>query len=247
MDNNNITPENDTIENLDKEIVIASIDTDNLDNIENIKNTENIEEIENKIDDKEKIEIQDKPKSQFKSKKKSKKPNFFVTNLFDWTEIIVYAIVIAILLLTLIVKTGTVDGTSMYPTMNNDDRYLLSNLFYSPVQRDIVVFCPETEPDKLYVKRVIAIAGQTIDINDDGEVLVDGVILEEDYIGDYKTGKGSITLPLTVPEGYIFVMGDNRSPGGSLDSRFIGCIDTRRVVGKLLLRIYPVNKFGLVN
>ena len=147
------------------------------------------------------------------------------------------------------VRTGFVDGDSMLDTMHENDRYILSNLFYTPKQGDIIVFAPDesqqSEDEKLWVKRVIATEGQKVYINpEDNCVYIDDVKYEEPYITQ-PTYLGPIKdNPITVPKGQIFVMGDNR--GISKDSRYIGCIDTRRIIGHVLFRVYPFNKIGTV-
>lgn len=174
--------------------------------------------------------------------------------LRDFIEIIdavVVAIVAAVLILSLVFRTGYVDGPSMTSTMLNGDRYIVSGLFYTPKAGDIVVFQPEATSNdySLWVKRVIATEGQTVNINGDGEVYVDGVLLSEPYLDShqvtYPKSYSKVTFPLTVQPGEVFVMGDNRLD--SKDSRDIGCIDTRKILGRVLFRFYPVDKFGAID
>lgn len=97
------------------------------------------------------------------------------------------------------------------------------------------------------VKRIIAVAGQTVNIDfETGQVFVDGVPQEETYIAEPTTRKGDMEFPLYVQEGYLFVMGDNRNH--STDSRFseVGLIDERMVLGKVLFRLFPLNDIGSV-
>ena len=187
--------------------------------------------------------------------KKKNPAAFFI----DIAEAVVTAIVAAIFIITLICRIGYVSGGSMLSTMSSGDRYIVSNLFYTPQAGDIIVFQPETEEDgeTLYVKRIIALGGQTVDItlNEYNEyaVYVDGAELQEPYLDEhqitypsgYPPADDFDELHVQVPEGYVFVMGDNRLE--SKDSRVIGCIDVRRIVGKVLLRFYPIDKFGTVD
>lgn len=142
-----------------------------------------------------------------------------------------------------------VQGPSMQPTLYEGDKLtLLSNFLYEPQVGDIVVARVPTFSDDPIVKRVIAGEGQTIDIHfDTGEVFVDGQLLDEPYINDPTTRAEGMQFPLTVPEGCIFVMGDNRLH--STDSRdpSIGCFDKRYVLGKALRIILPVDRFGGVS
>ncbi len=183
----------------------------------------------------------------------------FVNTFFDYVaDIFITSVVAALFLLTLVVRTGYVDGDSMLPTMLDGDRYLVSDLFYTPKQGDIIVFKPEDNAltrryisgeNKLLVKRVIATEGQVVDIDEEThQVLVDGVVLNEPYLTGNITSKrtgATIEYPYEVPAGHVFVMGDNRTV--SVDSRLIGSVDTRTIVGKIILRFYPFNKIGVVN
>lgn len=169
--------------------------------------------------------------------------------LFDFVETCVFAAVIAILVLFFVAKTGAVVGESMMSTMHPGDRYILTDLFYSPTQGDIIVFAPEDKyishsNGKLWVKRIIATEGQTVEIKDGG-VYVNGEKLDETYLSsDTVTLPKVAENPYTVPEGYIFVMGDNREK--SMDSRYIGAVDTRRIVGKVIFRFWPFDSIGTV-
>ena len=148
----------------------------------------------------------------------------------------------------------------MKSTMEQNDRYIVSNLFYTPATGDIVVFEPDlSESDridnneKLYVKRVIATEGQRLQIKKDDNnnyaVYVDGNKLEEDYLDEGQETKPNPytsleELDIVIPEDHFFAMGDNRKI--SKDSRIIGCIDNRRLLGKVLFRFYPFNQIGFV-
>ena len=138
-----------------------------------------------------------------------------------------------------------VDGSSMFPTLVDRDYLVLeSNFLYRSVSRgDIVVLDtpPFSEEDRLIVKRVIATGGQEVNIDfTSGEVYVDGVLLDEPYIYELThNGSGWQEYPLTVPEGCVFVMGDNRN--NSSDSRVaaVGCVKCENILGRVLLLIVP--------
>ena len=162
---------------------------------------------------------------------------------------LVGCLVFVTILFVFAIRLVGVDGDSMYPTLHDGDRLtLLSNFLYEPEVGDIVVLkAPGFEQGPL-VKRLIAMDGQTVDINfNTGEVRVDGELLEESYINDLTTRYEGVDFPLTVPEGYVFVMGDNRLH--STDSRdpSVGCVDKRYVLGKALQVIYPISRFGGVS
>lgn len=157
-------------------------------------------------------------------------------------DIILYLTVIVLLLL-LVFRVVVVSGTSMNVTLLDGDYLLLiSNILYpSPQHGDIVVVSKESFDDGApIVKRVIATEGQTVDIDfEAGIVYVDGLALDEPYTFTPTNLNGGMNFPLTVEEGCIFVMGDNRN--GSRDSRFpeIGLVDEREVLGKAILLFLP--------
>lgn len=169
--------------------------------------------------------------------------------IVEWIKTIVLSLVIA-LIITTFVKPTIVKNYSMSPTLDENDFLLINRLLYkcsTPRIGDIIVFKSHlktsTGGDKLLIKRVIACPNDKIVI-EDGKVYVNGKLLEEDYLGEvYTDGK----INMVVPEGKIFVMGDNR--GNSLDSRdtAVGLIDIKDIMGKAFIRLFPFNKIGFVN
>ena len=157
-------------------------------------------------------------------------------------DIIFYLVIVCVVLL-LVFRIVVVSGTSMNWTLYDGDYLILiSNLFYqNPKQGDIIVASKDSfEGGTPIVKRVIATEGQTVDIDfETGTVYVDGVALEEDYIKAPTTSTGGTQFPLTVDEGCVFVMGDNRN--NSRDSRYleIGLIDQREILGKAIFLLLP--------
>ena len=176
-------------------------------------------------------------------------------NQLDWKQSVVlylhdliYLLAVILIVFLIMFRVIVVSGSSMYNTLlNGDYLLLLSNVFYQEPERgDIVVISKESfDNGKAIVKRVIATEGQTVDIDfEAGVVYVDGTALEEDYIYTLTTVEEGTKFPLTVEEGCIFVLGDNR--GVSLDSRnpAIGQVDTREVLGKALFLMYPGDHYG---
>lgn len=171
--------------------------------------------------------------------------------IYDWLEVISFSIAIVLFIFTFVGRLTTVDGDSMYPTLKHKEHLIISNLFYEPAQGDIVVV---QEQNGFFsgpiVKRIIAKGGQTVKFDfENWKVWVDGELLEEDYI-NYQpwTSMKSDGCPeeLTVPEGYLFVMGDNRN--GSTDSRnmaIVGFVSEDEVMGRVILRV--TGRFGKVN
>lgn len=165
---------------------------------------------------------------------------------FEWTNALITALIIVLLLLTFVFRQVTVNGTSMTNTLKNGDRLIVSNFMYTPKDNDIIVISHGNNYSEPIIKRVIATEGQSLSINyDTGEVVVDGVLLDEPYIkGVTRQLRNPLDIPSVIPEGYVFVMGDNRE--GSLDSRSteIGLIPVENIIGKAEFRIYPFNSIG---
>ena len=161
-------------------------------------------------------------------------------NLFDWVQCLVSALVIGILAFMFIGRMIGVSGSSMYPTLHDTDKLIISNLFYEPEVGDIIVLQTDSFSADPIVKRVIATEGQTVDIDfTNGVVYVDGIALDEPYTYTPTNDRQDFAGEVTVPEGCIFVMGDNRN--GSTDSRTkeIGMVDKRCVIGKAYMIIIP--------
>ena len=170
-----------------------------------------------------------------------------VSGTYDWLESLVTAIVACILIFLFLFRVVNVDGSSMVPTLHDADKVVISRLAGSYEYGDIVVLTKTSFGNESIVKRVIATEGQTVDIDfDRGIVYVDGVALAEDYIAEPTTRELDFSGPVTVPEGCVFCLGDNRNH--STDSRrsTIGMIDTRCILGKVILRIFPLSGFGAV-
>ena len=129
----------------------------------------------------------------------------------------------------------------MNPTLFDGERVVISRIHSAPKQGDIVVFTQRSYGDDSLVKRVIATEGQTVEIDfSKGVVTVDGEVLDEPYIRELTHRELDMTGPVTVKEGCIFCMGDNRNESTDSRSSRIGQIDTRCVLGKVLFRIWPL-------
>lgn len=162
--------------------------------------------------------------------------------MFDWVQSVVVAIVVLTAVFTFVLRPVQVVGDSMLPTLTTGDWLLLSAFDSNPEHGEIIV---STQPNRTssgepVIKRVIATAGQTVDIDfARGTVTVDGTVLNEPYIKDLTHRSFDVDFPLIVPEGTVFVMGDNRND--SLDSRTtrIGFIDEKYILGSVKMRIFP--------
>lgn len=159
----------------------------------------------------------------------------------------IYALIVvaalAVLLATMFLPVLQVSGTSMEPTLNDKDVIVLLNKS-SFSRGDLVGFYYQ---NKLLLKRVIGKPGDFIDIDESGTVIVNGEQLDEPYLTQKALGETDLTYPYQVPESRYFVMGDNRKT--SIDSRSsaIGCIETDQIVGKVMLRIWPLQKLSVIH
>ena len=164
-------------------------------------------------------------------------------DLYEWVQSLVGSVLVVVAIFTFVIRMMGVDGHSMLNTLQHGDRLLVVNsmLYHDYKYGDIVILRKNgVFDDDPIVKRVIAVVGQTVDIDfAEGIVYVDGEALEEDYIREPTYTAEGTEFPLTVPEGSIFVMGDNRN--GSSDSRDYrqGTVDTRYVIGKAAFLIFP--------
>lgn len=166
-----------------------------------------------------------------------------VASAFEWLDSIVIALVAVIFIFTMVLGKVEVSGDSMLDTLHNGDQLIITGYNYTPTRGDIVIIAKnasKTELGRIYtnkplVKRIVATEGQTVEIKD-GYLFVDGVKQEEDYARTLTVDNG-FKGKQTVPEGCIFVLGDNR--GDSADSRLIGFIPKQYVLGKVLCRIFP--------
>lgn len=185
--------------------------------------------------------------------------------LLTLLETAIITLFVILLIFTYVLKIVIVDGESMQNTLFQDDAIVVSLLYSEPETGDIVIINAddavllnsdntlryEVGLGKKIVKRVIATGGQTVDIDfEKGAVYVDGVMLEESYVtGLTHLDEGAFTdqYPVTVPEGYVFVMGDNRAYSKDSRSLEIGFIAVDSIVGRAFFRLSPISEFGFVD
>lgn len=183
-------------------------------------------------------------------------------DIVDWVETFAVALCVVVLMFTFVFRIVTVDGDSMLNTLHHGERLVISDILYEPEIGDVVITSvPEYYGDKPLVKRVIAVGGQVVDIDfEKWVVTVDGKPLSVDKNGNptnesyvnyisgspmYELrGANPIEYPYKVPEGYVFVMGDNRN--NSSDSRKFGPVDERNIIGKVYFRLTPIGNMGVI-
>ena len=175
------------------------------------------------------------------------KADGMMAGVYDWIRCIIFAIAIVVIVLTFVFRLVDVEGTSMCDTLKTKDKVIVTNLLYTPRDNDIVVISHGAEYKKPIIKRVIATEGQTLELDYENEkIIVDGIEIDEPYVKEstFSGNYGNLTPPEVIPEGKIFVLGDNRRI--SLDSRSseIGLIDVKDVIGKAQFIAFPFDHFG---
>lgn len=207
--------------------------------------------------------MKDSDKTTDKAENSSEVKKCFERDLIEWIETFVIAICAVVMIFTFCFRVVTVDGDSMLNTLHDKERLIISDAFYKPEIGDVVITSvPEYYGNNPLVKRIIATGGQTVDIDFENWVVkVDGKPIATDSNGNptnesyvnYMPGYGMytaanihnpISYPYTVPEGSVFVMGDNRN--NSRDSRYFGAVDERYIIGKVYFRITPINRMGTI-
>lgn len=181
----------------------------------------------------------------------------WVKEIRDWVFAIVIALLIAFVIREYVFTLVKVQGESMEPSLQHNDRLYVNRFMDVPEKGDVVIFTPATDPNRPYIKRVIATEGDTIYIDIvTGNVYLNDEVLEEDYIkeksrktGTYidgliKKGEYSRENPIVIQPGYIFVMGDNRN--NSKDSRHLGPVPIDEIMGDAVFRFWPFDNFGSV-
>lgn len=176
--------------------------------------------------------------TQKENDKKNKQPF-----AYDVVSVICTAVIVIMVAFTFFFRFVGVVGDSMVPTLENNDRLLVHSKS-SYEYGDIIISSQPNAFNEPIVKRVIATGGQTVDIDfETGEVKVDGKVLQEDYIAETTTVREDMAFPITVPEGKLFVLGDNRRHSTDSRSSLIGLLDERYIIGKVKFRVMPIDKF----
>lgn len=196
-------------------------------------------------------------KTKHTKQKKTKGEFNMLKEVRDWVIAIAVAVVLALLIRNFVFTLVQVQGHSMEPTLQENDRLYVNRLFYTPKKGDVVIFEPASDPNRPYIKRVIATEGDTVYIDfETGDVYVNDEVIDEPYINGRTTHSGSyINMlisegaysrdnPIVVEKDKIFVMGDNRN--NSKDSREIGQVPKDELLGGAVFRFWPLNKFGSV-
>lgn len=179
-------------------------------------------------------------------KRQEKNPVREVLSTILYLALVILA---AYLIVTFVGQRTEVNGSSMENTLDNGDNLIVDKISYrlgSPKRFDVVVFPYPQNPSTYFIKRVIGLPGETVQIDSSGKIYINGQVLEENFGREVISNPGLAQEPIKLGEDQYFVLGDNRN--NSMDSRDsrVGLISGKSMVGKAFLRIWPLNKFGPV-
>ena len=169
-----------------------------------------------------------------------------ILSMIGW---ILFIFCLVFLVTTYVGQRTRVEGHSMEPALSDGDNLIVDKIsyrFHDPERFDIIIFPYQWEPNTYYIKRIIGLPGETIQIDDEGNIYIDGEVLQEHYGLERIKNPGSAREPITLGEDEYFVLGDNRN--NSEDSRFtqVGVIHRDDIVGRAWLRIYPFDRIGFI-
>ena len=185
-----------------------------------------------------------------RTKQPSGEKTSFGKELFFWGQALVIALVVLVLVNTFVVRISSVGGTSMVPTLHDQDRVIVQIIgFDKPNRGDIVVLMTKFFGSDPLVKRVIALGGDTIDIDSvTGDVSVNGTVINEPYIAEMiqQQHRGDFAYPYKVPDNCVFVMGDNRNHSSDSRVAYVGPIPYDQIIGRVIYRVLPIKDFGKI-
>ena len=153
------------------------------------------------------------------------------------------------LVITFVGQRTQVKGSSMEPTLSDNDNLIVDKISYrfsDPQRFDIIVFPFQYEEDTYYIKRIIGMPGETVYIDEEGTIYVDGEVLQESYGREVMVSAGRAGEPITLGEDEYFVLGDNRNNSSDSRDPSVGNIHRSDIIGKAWVRIWPLSKFGVL-
>lgn len=169
--------------------------------------------------------------------------------IFSWIFYILFVVVLTYLIITFVGQRTMVDGRSMNPTLNDGDNLIVEKLSYrfgDPQRFDIIVFPPQGAPNEHYIKRIIGLPGETVQIDEAGTIYIDGEVLEEDYGLETIKSAGRASEPITLGDDEYFVLGDNRNNSTDSRSEKVGNVKRSSITGRAWVRIWPLSDIGFL-
>ena len=168
--------------------------------------------------------------------------------ILSWVFYIAFVLVLTWVIITFVGQRTRVDGRSMMNTLHDGDNLIVEKLSYrfsDPKRFDIIVF-PPTGKKEYYIKRIIGLPGETVQIDENGNIYINGELLEENYGAETIQNPGRAAKPITLGDDEYFVMGDNRNNSKDSRSEEVGNVKRSQIIGRAWLRIWPLNKIGLL-
>ena len=168
--------------------------------------------------------------------------------ILSWVFYIAFVLVLTWVIITFVGQRTRVDGRSMMNTLHDGDNLIVEKLSYrfsDPKRFDIIVF-PPTGKKEYYIKRIIGLPGETVQIDENGNIYINGELLEENNRAETIQNPGRAAKPITLGDDEYFVMGDNRNNSKDSRSEEVGNVKRSQIIGRAWLRIWPLNKFGLL-
>ncbi|HBE09087.1 MAG TPA: signal peptidase I [Lachnospiraceae bacterium] len=194
---------------------------------------------------------EEKSSKKYRGRKKKKEKVNILKELYYLAIYIGIVIVVCFLIITFVGERTTVQGDSMLPTLTNNDSLWIDKISYrftDPKRFDVIIFPPRNNDEKIYIKRIIGLPGETVQIDEKGNIFIDGKLLEEDYGLEIieSSRRGVASSPVILGHNEYFVMGDNRN--NSMDSRSssVGNVKRDEIIGKAVFRLAPFKKFGKI-
>ncbi len=170
--------------------------------------------------------------------------------IMSWVFYIAFVVVLTYLIIHFVGQRTVVDGRSMENTLHNGDNLIVEKLSYrfgDPKRFDIIVFPPKGSPKDHYIKRIIGLPGETVQIDADGNIYINGEVLEENYGKETILNPGAAAEPITLGEDEYFVLGDNRNNSrDSRDAEHVGVIKRKDITGRAWVRIWPLSDIGVL-
>ena len=172
-----------------------------------------------------------------------------VKELLDTSIYLLVVLVLTYLVITFVGQRTQVSGSSMETTLSDEDNLIVDKISYrfsEPKRFDISVFPFEYEEDTYYIKRIIGMPGERVQIDGEGNIYIDGEVLEESYGREIMESPGRAWEEITLAEDEYFVLGDNRNHSSDSRDPSVGNIKRKDIIGRAFLRIWPFEKFGIL-
>ncbi len=192
---------------------------------------------------------EEKETEQKEEEKKKTSPRSVMKEILYNSLFLLFVLIITLLLVKYVAQRTTVSGSSMEPMIHDGDSLIVDKITYrfrDPERFDIIVFPFEYQQDTYYIKRIIGLPGESVRIDENGNIYINGEILVENYGAEVIDDPGNAYNEIILGEGQYFVLGDNRNNSSDSRNPAVGLIHRDRIVGRAWLRIFPFDSFGLI-